>query len=199
MSMAALAKLIGSVSWQITWPRARTTNGRMNMADGLRHVEPGLGEAWWVVGDTYTFKATGDDTGGALALSAARVPPQGGPPPHIHDREDEFYYLLDGALQVRDGDRLFTAEPGSFVFVPRGRLHCFHNDSHVPARVLIGITQRVLRSSSLPSASGLFPARRRHRLDQRRWLEASILPRGSAWKCNFQPSRKPPAALLRQP
>jgi mannose-6-phosphate isomerase-like protein (cupin superfamily) len=114
--------------------------GGMNMADGLRHVEPGLGEAWWVVGDTYTFKVTGDDTGGALAFFEASVPPQGGPPPHIHGREDEFYYLLNGALQVRDGDRLFTAEPGSFVFVPRGRLHCFRNDSHVPARMLIGIT-----------------------------------------------------------
>ena len=54
------------------------------MVDAVRHVEPGLGEAWWVVGDTYTFKVTGDDTGGVLAFFEARVPPQGGPPPHIH-------------------------------------------------------------------------------------------------------------------
>src|SRR5436305_13793325 len=42
-----------------------------------------------VVGDVYRFLATGDDTNGKYALWEAIVPPRGGPPPHVHGREEE--------------------------------------------------------------------------------------------------------------
>jgi mannose-6-phosphate isomerase-like protein (cupin superfamily) len=98
------------------------------------------GESLWVVGDTYTFKATADDTGGSLAFFDATVLPESGPPPHVHRDEDEFYYVLDGELEVLDRDRTFTARAGSFVFVPRGTLHNFRNRSAKPARLVVGIT-----------------------------------------------------------
>ncbi len=84
------------------------------------HVPPGEGRTLWVVGDTYTFKGTAENTGGALLLFEAEVPPQSGPPPHIHHREDEAFYVLEGEVEVREGDRTFVAGGGSFVFIPRG-------------------------------------------------------------------------------
>src|ERR1700754_3843878 len=46
-----------------------------------------------------TPKAPPEPTAGAFALVEASVPPGGGPPPHLHTREDEAFYLLDGELQ----------------------------------------------------------------------------------------------------
>lgn len=128
------------------------------MTGGAHYVPPAVGEPWWVVGDTYTFKVTGEDTGGTLAFFEATVPAQGGPPPHIHSGEDEFYYLLDGSFEIQDGDRTFIAEPRSFVFLPRGHLHAFRNVSATPARMLIGITpagfERFFFSVGQPAISG---------------------------------------------
>ena len=101
------------------------------MQQHVRHVPDEAGESLWVVGDTYTIQATADDTGGSLAFFDATVPPESGPPPHVH---------LDGELEVLDRDRTFTARAGSFVFVPRGTLHSFRNRSAKPARLVVGIT-----------------------------------------------------------
>ncbi len=80
---------------------------------------PGEGRAVWVVGDRYTIKTTGEETGGAFALVEAVVPPGGGPPPHVHHREDEAFLVLEGQLTVRVGDQEFAASPGTFVYCPR--------------------------------------------------------------------------------
>lgn len=106
----------------------------------VMHVPPGEGRSVWVVGDTYTFKATGAETDGRLTFWEATVPPQSGPPPHIHHGEDEAYYVLEGELEVLDGDRTFTARAGSFVYIPRGALHRFQNIGSTPARMLILFT-----------------------------------------------------------
>jgi quercetin dioxygenase-like cupin family protein len=104
------------------------------------HVPAGEGQKLWVVGDTYTLKATRENTGGALALIEASVPPGGGPPPHVHRVEDEAYYLLEGDLEVLDEERTFVARAGSFVFIPRGTLHRFRNVGYAHARVLFLFT-----------------------------------------------------------
>lgn len=100
------------------------------------HVPPGEGESLWVVGDTYTFKATTENTGGSLALWEAVVPPQAGPPPHTNG-EDESFYVLEGKLEILDGERTFVAGTGSFVFVPKGTVHRFKNIGTEPAKMLI--------------------------------------------------------------
>jgi len=51
-----------------------------------------------VVGDVYRFLATGEDTNGKYALLEAIVPPGGGPPPHVHSREEEGFYILEGEI-----------------------------------------------------------------------------------------------------
>jgi len=116
----------------------------MSMIDdespGVHVVRAGEGPATWVVGDTYTFKATRESTGGAFALVEASVPPGSGPPPHLHTREDEAFYLLDGELRVTAGGQTTLLRTGDFVFLPRGIVHSFTNPSVTAARALMLIT-----------------------------------------------------------
>ena len=104
---------------------------------GVSLVRGGEGRSLWVVGDTYTFKATGESTGGSLALLEASIPPGSGPPPHVHADEDEAFYMLAGALELMAGEEILIARTGDFVFVPRGTLHCFKNVGIDAARALI--------------------------------------------------------------
>jgi quercetin dioxygenase-like cupin family protein len=100
-------------------------------------VRAGEGHSIWMVGDTYTFKATGESTGGVLALMEASIPPGSGPPPHVHANEDEAFYLLAGVLELSAGDQTFAARGGDFVFLPRGTPHSFTNPGVDAARALI--------------------------------------------------------------
>jgi mannose-6-phosphate isomerase-like protein (cupin superfamily) len=69
------------------------------------------------------LKASGHSTGGALSVFETTI--DAGPPFHVHDREDECFYVLDGELSIRCGEDAFDAAAGSFVFLPRGRPHRF--------------------------------------------------------------------------
>jgi quercetin dioxygenase-like cupin family protein len=98
------------------------------------------GPAYWGPGDRYTFLVTGEESGGAYFAMEALVPPGGGPPPHIHTREDETFYLIDGQIEFRLGERTILAGPGDFVNVPRGTVHCFHNTGNATARMILTFT-----------------------------------------------------------
>ena len=100
-------------------------------------LRTGVGQAVWVVGDHYTIKASGEDTGGAFALIEVLVPPQSGPPPHVHRREDEAFYVLEGEFEVHIDNQRLTAGPGSWVTLANGSLHHFKNISQAPAQMLI--------------------------------------------------------------
>ncbi len=56
---------------------------------------------------------------------------------HVHDRDEEFYYILEGAYEFQAGDERFTAEAGSMVVIPRDVPHQFRNAGDVPARALM--------------------------------------------------------------
>src|SRR5687768_7612626 len=103
-------------------------------------VDAGEGERIWIVGDTMTLKATGASTDGSLVLLENLTTPGGGPPPHIHTHEDEFWYVLDGTFDIRIGDEVHSVGPGGFAYAPRGTLHNFRNTAETPSRVLVGFT-----------------------------------------------------------
>ncbi|BBL80548.1 hypothetical protein Rxycam_02007 [Rubrobacter xylanophilus DSM 9941] len=106
--------------------------------ESVTHLADGAGKTTlWVAGtDLVTFKATGEDTGGEYALFDSLVLPGGGPPPHVHTREAESFYVLEGRFEFLAGDRWIEAAPGSFVHVPRGRLHTFRNAGSEIGRLL---------------------------------------------------------------
>jgi mannose-6-phosphate isomerase-like protein (cupin superfamily) len=80
--------------------------------------------------------ARAENTGGSFALLVHTIPPNGGPPLHIHAREDEMWWVLEGQLRFKADNEIFRAPAGSFVFVPRGTPHCLQNVGNSPARYL---------------------------------------------------------------
>ena len=92
------------------------------------------------MGDLYTFKATGQQTQGKCTVIEQLIQPQSGPPPHIHHREDEAFYILAGKFSFLCGDRETVFEAGSLVYVPKGTLHTFRNIEEQQGRLLVMIT-----------------------------------------------------------
>jgi quercetin dioxygenase-like cupin family protein len=99
----------------------------------------GDGRTIAIVGDVYRFLATGEETNARYALWEATVPPGGGPPPHVHSREEEGFYILEGEITFHVGDRRFVASAGMFANMPVGTLHAFKNETDRPARMLISV------------------------------------------------------------
>jgi len=85
--------------------------------------------------------AGGDRTGGQVILGEALLPPMTpGPSLHVHTREDEAAYVIDGVLTVQVGERRLEAGPGTLVWLPRNEPHTFANLSRsTPVRVF-GVT-----------------------------------------------------------
>jgi quercetin dioxygenase-like cupin family protein len=102
-------------------------------------LKPSEGRTIAVVGDVYRFLATGEDTDGKYALWEALVPPGGGPPPHVHSREEEGFYVIEGEITLRIGEKTIIASAGMFANMPVGTPHSFKNESAHPARMLISV------------------------------------------------------------
>jgi len=106
-------------------------------ARGASHFSPSEGQAWWFLTDLYLIRAKSEDTDGVFTLSEITGAPQSPPAPHIHHREDEFYYILEGEFEFLDNDSTFTAGAGSLVHLPKDRLHSHRNPGDVPAKALV--------------------------------------------------------------
>lgn len=93
-----------------------------------------------IVGDIYRCLVTGAETGGRYAILEATVFPGGGPPPHLHTKEDETFYVLEGEITFQVGDEKFVGVPGTFVNMPIGNPHAFKNETGQTAKMLISLT-----------------------------------------------------------
>ena len=112
----------------------------LQTAGGGLLIPAGEGVCRWVFGDTYTTKLTSHLTNGSLGLVEASVPPGGGPIPHTHAGEDEIFYLLSGELEFLCDDKVFMAEAGDLVFIPRTSPHRFLNKGLRPCSMLFMYT-----------------------------------------------------------
>jgi quercetin dioxygenase-like cupin family protein len=100
-------------------------------------LRPGEGPAYWAVGILHTFLTSGEQTGGAYSLMHVVVPPQVGPPPHRHGREDEAFYLLEGEMLFHADGKEFRGTAGAWVTLPKGTRHFFKNVGQSPAKMLV--------------------------------------------------------------
>jgi quercetin dioxygenase-like cupin family protein len=88
-------------------------------------------------GDTIYVKLGAQDTEGKYSLVENVTEPGGGPPLHVHHRENEGFYLLEGDyLFEADGNR-FEGHAGDFVFVPRDISHSFKNIGSTSGTMLV--------------------------------------------------------------
>jgi mannose-6-phosphate isomerase-like protein (cupin superfamily) len=93
-------------------------------------IKPGEGKVLDVLGEMLTIKVSGKDTGGTYAVIEEVSPPSGGPPLHLHHREDEAFYVLEGEYEIQCGDDKFIASPGTFVLAPNKIPHMVSKYQH---------------------------------------------------------------------
>lgn len=79
-------------------------------------------------------KASSSSTAGSMALYRSIID-GAGPPPHVHQHEDEAIFVLSGTIEAECGRDTFTAPQGGFIFLPRGLRHTFRSIGG-PAEIL---------------------------------------------------------------
>lgn len=114
----------------------------------------------WYTGWLLTFLATGEDTGGQFALMEQMARKGNVPPRHIHHREDETFYVIEGEMTFSIGDRTIKATPGTMVFAPRDIPHSFTIDSE-QVRILVQVApagaEKFFKACSVPAPSMTLP------------------------------------------
>lgn len=89
------------------------------------HVPPGGGKAVNILGIPMLIRVQGRDTNGTLAVVESHDSPGGGPPPHIHHREDETFQVLEGEYEFMVAGQTIRAVAGTTLFAPRGVAHTY--------------------------------------------------------------------------
>jgi quercetin dioxygenase-like cupin family protein len=94
-------------------------------------------EAIWFLDTLTTVKAPAELTGGRFAVVEQYGPRGSGSPLHVHRRDDEWFYVIEGELTIWVGGQTTVAPAGAFAYAPRDVPHTFEiSSSH--ARYLIG-------------------------------------------------------------
>jgi quercetin dioxygenase-like cupin family protein len=124
------------------------------------HLGPEDGDSWWFLDTRMTVKASGGESGGAFTLIECSAAHGFGTPRHVHQHEDEAFYILDGEMRVACGPKEWRATAGSFVFLPRGIEHALLVTSDTPMRGLqitkpAGFEDFISELGRRPAAPGL--------------------------------------------
>jgi quercetin dioxygenase-like cupin family protein len=118
------------------------------------------GERFHFLNTLHTAKVTGEQSNGTLTAVEFLAPKNFGPPLHLHDAEDELFYILDGELWLSCGDVEAVQGEGAVVWLPRGLPHTFAVRSET-ARVLCVTTpsgfERFVATLGEPTQSRTLP------------------------------------------
>ena len=103
-------------------------------------TDAGDGHTFTMLGTTMRLLATAAGTGGRYTVIEQVTPSGWGPPRHIHSREDEIFYILDGSYELHVGDERRIVSPGASAILPRNIPHGFRNVASKPSRLVFVIT-----------------------------------------------------------
>lgn len=103
------------------------------------HLAQGEGEMFWLLGMHQTIKISGSDTAGQFGMIEIVVPKGYGSPWHVHPDEDEWFFVLEGAVTFYVDHTRLDLTPGAFAFGPKAVPHTFFGASDEPARALVGL------------------------------------------------------------
>jgi quercetin 2,3-dioxygenase len=82
-------------------------------------------------------KVSGKDTAGSWSMFEAHWSLNGGPPLHVHQGEDEWFYVMEGEYVAQVGDERFTLTPGDSLLAPRKVPHTYALLGEGQGRMLI--------------------------------------------------------------
>ena len=115
---------------------------------------PAPGVSRWYMGSLLTYLADTNETGGAYTLLDVVLKPGNEPPPHVHSREDELFYVVEGSFEVYVGRETFPVNEGGCVFLPRLKPHGFSIRSpqlHLLVLLTPGGIGEAFRVNSVPA------------------------------------------------
>jgi quercetin dioxygenase-like cupin family protein len=93
------------------------------------------------MGQVITVLAKGTETNGRFAFMEVKVRPGLEPPPHIHEREHELFFVLEGAIRFYTPEKTFDVEAGGVGFLPQGKPHTFAClTEEIRALIMVGAT-----------------------------------------------------------
>src|SRR6266705_637300 len=118
------------------------------------------GEALWFLGVLATIKAASEMTSGRVAVIEHLAPEGAGSPLHVHHREDEWFYIIEGNLIFWVGGRTIEASAGSFVYGPRDIPHTFTVTSPEARFLLVAEPagfENFMRTLSVPATARTIP------------------------------------------
>jgi mannose-6-phosphate isomerase-like protein (cupin superfamily) len=119
------------------------------------HTPHGEGDARWWFACLADIKISADQTGGALSVLEITEPPNEAGPLHVHHREDEGFWILEGSATFLVGDTRIEAGAGDFVWGPRGVPHAY-TTGDAGCRMLYIMTpggfEDLVREMSVPAA-----------------------------------------------
>lgn len=126
-------------------------------------VPPGGGLRLTGIGDVMIPKVAAAQSGGSVLVAEYIAMPGAGPPMHVHSREDETFWVLEGEVWFAVGDQRERVTPGGVVFGARGTPHTFRNCSGQPARMMLVVTpgdnfERFFGAMLAPGADGSPPS-----------------------------------------
>lgn len=98
------------------------------------------GQAVSILGIPMVIRIRGRDTGGVVSVVESHDVPGGGPPPHIHHREDETFQVLEGEYAFSVGGKTHVVKAGDTLFAPRGVPHGYRYAGKTPGRLMCVIT-----------------------------------------------------------
>ena len=109
---------------------------------------PGKTNVFRAYGDEATFLLEGQHTGGRYTMFVYVTPPGGGPPPHYHATEDEWWHVLEGTASFLADGQWVDVTAGGAVFMPKGNVHTFKNNTDRPLSNSSTLPRPVSRTSS---------------------------------------------------
>jgi quercetin dioxygenase-like cupin family protein len=123
-------------------------------------VRKNEGEARWWFGALAEIKATAADTGGQMTIVEVTEHPGAEAPLHVHHRDDEGFWVLEGDVTFEVGDATIQAGAGDYVFGPRDIPHRFRVGDQGCRMLFIlvpGGIEDVIRATSEPAPSRTLP------------------------------------------
>jgi mannose-6-phosphate isomerase-like protein (cupin superfamily) len=102
-----------------------------------RIVPSSSARTYHAFGETVTVHLGAAETGGRYTMFTAITPPGGGPPPHVHAREDEWFLVVEGCAEFLKEGAWYEVQAGGALFTPKGVVHTFRNKGTTPLRMLV--------------------------------------------------------------
>jgi mannose-6-phosphate isomerase-like protein (cupin superfamily) len=124
-------------------------------------VANGAGEARWWLGQLAEIKATAADTGGLFSIVEVTNGPNYEAPLHVHHREDEAFWIIEGTVTLEVGGTTIEAAAGDYAFGPRGLPHKYKVGAQ-GCRMLFILTpggfEDLVRAMSVPAETRSLPS-----------------------------------------